>query len=257
MIFRYCTLLATWMGIVALGGCAAVPPTSSITGSASYRERMALPPDAVLEVQLEDVSRADAPAVEIGGTTVQPVGQVPIRFEIPYDPARLQSGHRYQVRASIKAGGSLLFVTDTAYPVLGADGVRHVDMLLKRAMPAEPSSRATLENTYWKMVRLNGQPVTVAEHQREPHLVLHPDRHSVSGSGGCNGMGGSYRLEGQRLTFSRMAGTLMACPHGMDQEHRIHTMLPTVASWQIEGERLRLLDGQGTVVAEFESRYMQ
>lgn len=257
MIARYCTLFATWMGIVALSGCAAVPPTASITGSASYRERMALPPDAVLDVRLEDVSRADAPAVEIGGATVQPAGQVPIRFEIPYDPARVQAGHRYQVRASIKAGGTLLFVTDTAYPVLGADGACHVDLLLKRAISAEQASRATLENTYWKFVSLNGQAVTVAEHQREPHLILHPDRRSVSGSGGCNGMGGSYQLDGERLSFSRMAGTLMACQHGMEQEQRIHAVLPTVARWQIEGERLRLLNEQGTVVAEFESRYMQ
>ena len=33
-----------------------------IEGTATYRERMALPPGAVFEATLEDVSRADAPA---------------------------------------------------------------------------------------------------------------------------------------------------------------------------------------------------
>jgi putative lipoprotein len=45
-----------------------------VTGSVSYRERIALPPDAVVKVQLSDVSRQDAPAPLIAETTVQPEG---------------------------------------------------------------------------------------------------------------------------------------------------------------------------------------
>ena len=36
--------------------------TSKVTGSVTYRERIALPPSAVVTVKLLDVSRADAPA---------------------------------------------------------------------------------------------------------------------------------------------------------------------------------------------------
>src|SRR5690606_37142226 len=172
-----------------------------------------------------DVCSSD---LDIGGATIKPAGQIPIRFEIPYDPAQVQEGHRYHVRASIKAGETLLFVTDQAYPVLGADDVRHVDLLLKRAQ-APQHGQAALENTYWKLVSLNAQAVTVAEHQKEPHLILHPQQHTVSGSGGCNGMSGSYRLAGKQLSFGRMAGTLMACQHGMEQEQRMHAMLQEVA----------------------------
>jgi len=35
---------------------------ASISGTAAYRERMLLPPGAVFEATLENVSRADAPA---------------------------------------------------------------------------------------------------------------------------------------------------------------------------------------------------
>ena len=36
------------------------PSRASVTGSVTYRERSALPPDAVVRVQLSDVSRQDA-----------------------------------------------------------------------------------------------------------------------------------------------------------------------------------------------------
>src|SRR4029434_1841710 len=37
-----------------------------VKGTATYRERMALPPNAIFEATLEDVSKADAPAEVIG-----------------------------------------------------------------------------------------------------------------------------------------------------------------------------------------------
>jgi len=39
----------------------------SVKGTARYRERMALPPDAVFEATLEDISKADAPAESLAG----------------------------------------------------------------------------------------------------------------------------------------------------------------------------------------------
>ncbi|HAN28766.1 MAG TPA: hypothetical protein DCP75_13790, partial [Haliea salexigens] len=40
-----------------------------IEGTVLYRERMMLPPDAQLDIQLEDVSRADAPATVLATVT--------------------------------------------------------------------------------------------------------------------------------------------------------------------------------------------
>ena len=70
-------------------------------GTATYRERIALTPAAVFEAALEDVSKADAPAVVVGSIRLKNPGQVPIRFEIPYDPARIDQNHSYSVRARI------------------------------------------------------------------------------------------------------------------------------------------------------------
>ena len=59
----------------------------TLTGSAYYLERIALPPEAVLEVVVLDVSLADAPAKTLGRTTMEPAGQVPIAFQVHYDDA--------------------------------------------------------------------------------------------------------------------------------------------------------------------------
>ncbi len=246
-----------WLACAAVvAGCAAgaPAPSANVSGTATYRERIALPPNAVFEATLEDVSRADAPAVVLGRTGIESA-RVPVEFTIAYDPARIDARHRYVVRAGIRVDGRLMFTTDAAYPVLGIDGVRHVDLLLRRA--AADTATATLENTYWKLITLRGQPVEVAPRQREPHLVLHQADRRVAGSGGCNSLAAGYTLDGDRLVFSRGIGTLMACAAGMEQERAFLDTLPAVARWRIEGQRLELLDAGGSVVAQFESRHLR
>ncbi len=229
---------------------------AEIKGVATYRERMALPPDARFEATLEDVSRADAPSQVIGRTESAPAGQPPFRFSISYDPAQIQQGRSYAVRARVSHAGRLLFTTDRHY-ALPAAGQELEIMLVRAQSPAdETASTATLENTYWKLMTLGDMTVNVASEQREPYLVLHADEQRVAGYGGCNRLLGSYSLSGDSLTFSQMAGTMMACDEGMEYEQAFHDALGKVASWRIDGERLELLDGNGTAVAQFESRYM-
>jgi len=331
--------------LVALGvaACATPRATVSISGTAGYRERMALPPDAVFEATLEDVTRADAPATVVASVQVASPS-VPIAFTIAVDPARIEASHRYAVRGRITADGQLLFSSDAAYPVLGAGDARRIDpMLLRRAAMADArrlrglyrymadaasffdctsgdqfpvldggagvalqraylaartapgapmlatvdarivarapadggaprpaleverfvaiapqaqceviaSGAVPLENTTWKLTALRGQPV--ADPLRQPHIVLQPEQHRVSGSGGCNRIAGGYTLAGDRLTFGRTAATMMACPDGMAQERAFLDALSTVARWHIEGQRLALRDARGEVVLRFDA----
>jgi copper homeostasis protein (lipoprotein) len=109
---------------------------AQIRGTATYRERIALPTNAVFDATLEEVSRADAPAVVVGRARVQrPQRNRPIRFEIPFDADRIEPGRRYVVRARILAGGRPLLATDRSYPVLTRGNGRQVSLLLRR--PAE------------------------------------------------------------------------------------------------------------------------
>ena len=100
-------------------GVLAVPEMTSaaertVAGEVVYRERIALPPDALLVVELADVSLVDAPIV-IAKRRIAPAGNVPIKFEIGFDPKAIQQGRTYALQARITVGERLMFTTDTSH----------------------------------------------------------------------------------------------------------------------------------------------
>lgn len=111
-----------------------VEPSPLVTGSVLYRERIALPPDATLQVQLVDVSRMDVPAVVLGEQVISPTGQVPIPFEIAYDPAQIDDRMSYAIQARIEVDGELMFISTRAYPVITRDNpTKDLEILVERA----------------------------------------------------------------------------------------------------------------------------
>jgi copper homeostasis protein (lipoprotein) len=453
-----------WLIMTAAAGSAGAAE-AEVGGQALYRERIALPPAAIFEAILEDVSRADAPAEVIGETRVAPAGQVPIRFRIAYDPARIDPARSYGVRARILVDGRVWFTTTEAYRVLTRGQGDQVELLLRRASqsaerappgalgvlpasfagelpcadcpgvryqldllpdgafflrrvylgrepdnvfdqiggfaiaahgrtlvlmpgpeapirfairdqdtlalldlegqeivselnyeltrqtslpPLEPRlalrgmyqyladagrftecltrlslpvaqeadnvaleraygearrqpgeellvtlegqialrpkmegegkelalvphrllgvwpgetcgarfDTAPLENSYWKLTRLGDAQVLVGERQREPHLILRPPEGRFGGSGGCNRLIGSYRVDGNRLEFSPAASTMMACPEGMETEAAFTAALSKVRTWRIVGEHLEVYDADDAFLARFERRLM-
>jgi putative lipoprotein len=94
--------------------------TTQVTGTVTYRPRIALPPDAVITVQIQDVSLADATAEIIGEQVIQAEGQqVPFAYAVSYDPDEIQPNDRYSMSARIEDGeGMLLFTSDTNIPVI-------------------------------------------------------------------------------------------------------------------------------------------
>lgn len=125
-----------FLSLMADGGIFEFEPaaeTATIQGTATYRERMALPPSAVLEAVLEDVSRADAPARVIARSRVEQPGNPPIPFTITYDPSTIAAKGRYVVRVTIQADGRTLFRSDTATPVITGGRPTRVSMTLRRS----------------------------------------------------------------------------------------------------------------------------
>jgi uncharacterized lipoprotein YbaY len=94
-----------------------------VTGAVSYKERIALPDDAVVTVQIQDISTPSSSATVIGEQIIETNGQqAPIPFDVTYDPADIVDDHTYSVAARIEDGsGNLLFVNDTANPVITND----------------------------------------------------------------------------------------------------------------------------------------
>ena len=106
--------------------------SARVTGTVTYLQRIALPPTAVIKVQLVDVSRADAPALVLGEQIIHAGGkQVPFAFEIPYDPAKIEANHTYAVQARIEDGGQLRFINDQRYAVITRGAPTHVEMVLR------------------------------------------------------------------------------------------------------------------------------
>jgi putative lipoprotein len=107
--------------------------TSKVTGSVTYRERIALPPSAVITVKLVDVSLADAPAVLIAEQVIATAGrQVPFEFALEYDAARIQPSHTYAVQVRIENGDRLLFISDKMNLVITRDAPTHLDIVVRR-----------------------------------------------------------------------------------------------------------------------------
>lgn len=72
---------------------------------------------------------------------------------------------------------------------------------------------SNLTEKYWKLVSINDRKVTKDDFMsKEPHMIFKSEFNRVNGNDGCNGFGGVFRLEGNKITFSKMMSTLMACP---------------------------------------------
>jgi uncharacterized lipoprotein YbaY len=98
---------------------AAAQASPAVSGEAIFRERIALPPDAVFTAQLQDVSRADAPATTLSEVSEATAGaEPPFAFNLPYDPAQIDERFSYAVRATVASGGRLLFTTTQRYAVI-------------------------------------------------------------------------------------------------------------------------------------------
>ena len=96
-----------------------VQAQQTITGNVAYRERIMLPDNAVVTVRLQDVSLMDAPAKLISEQVIETNGaQVPVAFELSYNPNDIKPGHRYSVSERIEVAGELRFITDTMNAVI-------------------------------------------------------------------------------------------------------------------------------------------
>lgn len=231
--------------LIALGAAFALPALAqgaAITGTAAYRERIALPPGAVLEVELVDISRADAPAERIAATRVEVQGQVPIAFTLPYDPARIRPERRYAVQARL-TGDGMAWRNDAIVPVLTHGAGNRAEILLRRIQGARAEPGPV--GPTWVAEDIAGRGVV---DRLRTELTLTAEGR-VHGTGGCNRFAGGYTLDGPRLRFGAMAMTNMACaPAAMDQEQRFMAALAEVQGWRVANGILHLTGAGGTTV---------
>jgi putative lipoprotein len=114
----------------AAGDCAGASNPAYVTGTVTYRERIALPRGAVVEVRLLDPSRQDEAARVVAEQTIRNVSSVPVRYSVQYDPLEINERRRYTLEARIVADGRTLFATATGVPVVTQGGPRTLDLVL-------------------------------------------------------------------------------------------------------------------------------
>ena len=131
-------MLCAAMPAASMLAACGTPPASAparrvVRGSVAWRERIAVPPEAELIVRVLDVSRADAPATVLAEQRQRTGGrQPPFAFELAVDAARLDPRMRCTVAARVELAGRLLFISDTAYPVLTQGAGETADLMLVR-----------------------------------------------------------------------------------------------------------------------------
>ncbi len=128
---------------------------------------------------------------------------------------------------------------------------------VKTASTNQPEVSEIVEK-YWKLTELSGRPVPRAEaSQREAHIILKLDGNRVQGNAGCNSLTGIYELKGgNRIAFSRIAVTKMACPY-MDVEIQFLKVLNTADNYTVRGDTLTLNRARMAPLARFDAVYMK
>ena len=113
-------------------------PNASVSGTITYRERIALSDAAIVIVELRDVSLADAPAPLIAKQTISDPGQVPIEFRVPYSREDIDPRNTYGISARIvESDERLAFINDTAHDVITRGNPSRVDMVLVVVQPPQ------------------------------------------------------------------------------------------------------------------------
>lgn len=84
-------------------------------------------------------------------------------------------------------------------------------LLLAACSPAADSN--ALAGTRWELHSLDGNDQVGAAIGGQPVTLSFDSATEVSGSGGCNGFGGSYSADANAgsISFSELVSTLMAC----------------------------------------------
>jgi putative lipoprotein len=129
----FCLLLASLAGCASSAGQQPVPSAAAgvVTGKVFYLQKIALPPDTKMTVELLDVTNSGR--TKVISTDSQTIGaKTPADFRLAFSPSAIRADRVYQVRARLDAGGRV-WTHEQQYPVLTGGAPAYVEI---RVSPA-------------------------------------------------------------------------------------------------------------------------
>lgn len=114
-----------------LSAPSAIAQSTMLMGTVNYNERMALPQNATVLVQLVDISLADAPAQVIAEDRITGATASPIPYKLRFDQALIKPKRTYALQARISDGDNLMFINTTRHAVF-AGGRNNTRILVQR-----------------------------------------------------------------------------------------------------------------------------
>lgn len=109
-------------------------PQLTVTGAVRYHERIVMPADAVVQVDLRDTARADMQAPALAQQRIERPPNVPVPFRLLIDEDACAPPARLAISARIAVGDRLWWVTDSHYPV-APDQAEHELVLIRVPNP--------------------------------------------------------------------------------------------------------------------------
>lgn len=223
----------------------------TLSGTVTYRERVALPSGSLIEVQVRDVSRADAPAEIIAETSVVTQGEnVPVPFVMNYNPDGIRADRVYSVFARIFVGNELKWVTDSVIPFIqNGSPIKNVNLVLSMTGSSEGETveSASLEGKTFRVISLNGNEVPASS-----RYTLEFREGSVYAEI-CNSMFGGFSLGGGKIKGT-LTSTLKLCaePEGiMDVENAVNGLFNAGAAMSFSDDGTLAISGNGkTMILE-------
>ena len=155
-----------------------------------------------------------------------------------------------------------IFIMCAAVLVLSMSACRNTRQLsvsnANNAITSQVGVDQNLVEKYWKLLELNGNPITPANNAKEVHIIFHTEGNRFSGDAGCNRIMGSYQTkENNKLVLSPAATTMMMCIN-MEIENSFLKALEMVDSYSVQNDTLTLYQAETTTpLARFVAVYLR
>ncbi len=151
------------------------PRNQAIRGTVNYRDRGPLPLDAVMTVELREIYQAGRPPITVARQTFAPGRQLPIPFQLEYDPTQVDTRRQYVLHANISSGGRQLYTLRQDTPVLGNQAASNLQLLLDSTSSiaggnANPND-GLAQITEWFRNYLGREPRAQERYVWEAHLA--------------------------------------------------------------------------------------